>query len=74
MTFEYKNIQYRAIWLSPTRLSVVCLEPSQDDDGIDYTDWPSNRQISEEVGVGVRFACPGDDPDYPESIYDMEKW
>ena len=50
--------------------SVKCLdEPDVSEDGIDYTDWPSDEDVSKWIGVPVRFQDVGDDPEYVECIF-----
>jgi len=58
--------------------SVVCLDPDISSnsfpplDGIDYTRWPKDSEVSEWVGKKVRFGDAGDHPDHPEGIYYQE--
>ena len=57
ITFSCNGIEWTADWND--RNDTLCVSCSSEDcdiaNGIDYTDWPSEKEVSEAVGVKVKF-------------------
>lgn len=49
--------------------SVVCADPAIDDEGIDRSDWPTAADVSDWVGVAVRYYDVGESAEGVEAIY-----
>ena len=71
MIYQYKENSFDMEWLNAekTRLSVICADPVFDSNGIDQTQWPSDKQISEFIGKTVEFKDIGDSNDGVEGIF-----
>lgn len=70
-TFTFKGSEFRASWLNDehTRLSVRTSDTVLDENGLDQTEWPDDKIVSQAVGEAVEFHDAGDHPDESEAIF-----